>query len=128
MKWYRFWVKSSDVDIQDYLEIPDQVAASPALLKKEFSGWVALRALGANLRRCKKGYEDARRPPVGWLIEKAATLKEQAKIMAEKASRYKALAEDKGGRREPSQVTWLAGTLFSDQKREAADRRKGKKA
>jgi len=128
MKWYHLWVKGPFVDIEEYLEMPDPVAESDVLLKKEFGGWIALHALFCDLSRSKKGCEPVRRPPVGWLIDKAVSLKGEAKLLVEKAARYKALAEDKGGRREKHQVDWLAGTLFSQEKREVPDRRKGKKA
>ena len=128
MKWYHFWVKGRNVDFEEYLEMPDEVSASEVLIKNEFKYWLAIRALSSDLGGAKKGYESARRPPVPWLIDKAASLKEEARIMVEKANRYKELAEDKGGRRAPSQVDWLAGTLFSEEKRtEPADRRKVKK-
>lgn len=128
MKWYHFWVKGPYVDMEDYLEMPDEVAASEVLLKKDFKYWLAVRELSADLTGAKKGYEPARRPPVPWLIDKAVSLKEEAKIMVEKAKRYRELAEDKGGRRADSQVNWLAGTLFSEEKRaQPADRRKVKK-
>jgi hypothetical protein len=128
MKWYRLWVKGPHIEEEEYLEMPDPVAESEVLLRREFNGWLALRALGSDLKGSKKGYEPVRRPPVGWLVDKAVSLKGEAKLLAEKAARYKALAEDKGGRREKSQVEWLAGTLFSEENREVPDRRKGKKA
>lgn len=128
MKWYHFWVKGPNVDIEEYLEMPDEVAASEVLIKKDFKYWLAVRALSSDLAGAKKGCKPARRPPVPWLIDKAVSLKEEAKVMVEKAKRYKELAEDKGGRRTPSQVEWLAGTLFSEEKRaDPADRRKVKK-
>lgn len=127
MKWYHFWVKGPHVDMEEYLEMPDEVAASEVLIKKDFKYWLAIRELSADLTGAKKGYAPARRPPVPWLIDKAASLKEEAKIMVERAKRYKELAEDKGGRRTESQVSWLAGTLFSEENREVPDRRKGKK-
>lgn len=128
MKWFRFWMKSEHVDIQEYLEIPDEVAASQKLLKMEFEHWVAVRALSVDMAGCKKNFEFVQRPPVGWLIDKAANLKEEAKILKEKADRYNVLAADKGGRREETQMKWLAGSLFAEQKRVKPDRRKGKKA
>jgi hypothetical protein len=133
MKWYHFWIRSlSGVECQDYLEMPEKVAASPKLMAIEWEAWRA-RMIGSELTE-KSHHKPVRRPPVEWLKDKASSLTEEAKILAEKAARYRDLSDDNGGRRTKTQLHWLAGSVISEQKRVGKERRtvkekpKGKKS
>lgn len=129
MKWYHFWIRSlSGVEREDYLEMPDKVAESEKLMAIEWEDW-RVRMIGHELTE-KFHHKPVRRPPVDWLKDKAASLTEEAKILAEKAAKYRDLADDNGGRRTKNPLHWLGGSVISKQKRKKKERRKvgGKKA
>lgn len=125
MKWHRLYLmKDGAVYLEDYVEFPDQVVENPVLFEIEVNAW---RAKWGTEDDCRFGTEAVDRPPGKWLKEKAASLKMESKVLLERAERYLDLSEDNAGRRRKTPLTWLAGSVISEQKRKKKDRRKGER-
>lgn len=125
MKWHRLCLmKGGEMFLEDFVEMPDLVAADPVLFEIEVAAW---RRKWGTEDGCAFGVEAVDRPPSKWLREKASSLKMEAKLLAQRAESYLDLAEDNGGRRRKNPLTWLGGSVISEQKRGKKDRRKGER-